>query len=81
MERTLEKWHFSLHFSLFAVYMDSCELIVPGVHVDINTEKLANMLGTSWAGAHGSKFPLHIYRCAHFKRGDPMTNVRKGSLQ
>lgn len=38
MERTLEKWHLSLHFRLFAIYINSCELIVPVVLVDINRE-------------------------------------------
>lgn len=81
MERTLEKWHFSLHFSLFAIYTDSPELTVLVVHVDINTEKLANLPGTSWVGAHGSK-SSHVHRSMHFKReGDSMTSVRKGSLE
>lgn len=82
MERTLEKWHFSLHFCLFAVSVDSCVLIVSVVPVDINTEKPANMLGTSRVDAHGSKSSLHMYRYAHFRRGgDSMTSIRKGSLQ
>lgn len=65
-ERTLEKWHFSLHFSLFAISIDSCELTVPVVHVDINTEKLANALSTSCVGAQGSK-SSHVYRCIRVK--------------
>lgn len=54
MIRTPEKCHFSLHFSLFAVYINPWALIIPTVHADINTEKLANMVDTSWVGAHGS---------------------------
>ena len=78
MERTLEKVAFFLALSL--VYIDSCELTVSVLRAVINTEKLANMLGTSWVGAHGSKSSLHIYRYTHFKReGDSMTSIRKGS--
>lgn len=80
MERTLEKWHFSLCFSLLAIYIDFHELTVLVVHADINTEKLANLPSTSWVGAHGSKSLL--IRSIHFKReGDSTTSVRKGSLE
>lgn len=62
MERTLEKWHFFSHLSLFALYITSRELIISVVHVDINTEKLANLLDTSWVEAYGSKSSVHVYR-------------------
>lgn len=81
IKRTLEKWHFFFHFSLFAIYVDSHELTVPVVHVDNNTDKLANLPSTSWVGAHGSK-SLRVYRSRHFKRErDSMTSRRKGSLE
>lgn len=46
MERTLEKWHFPLHFSLFAAHIDSSELIVPIVFM-IPTQK--DCQHASWA--------------------------------
>ena len=81
---TLEKWYFSLKFLLFAVHIDSCGLIVSILYVDINIEKLENMLGISWVDAHGNKASLHIKnRYTHNVKGEEgsMTSDRKGSLQ
>lgn len=55
MERTLEKWYFPLHFSLFAVHIDSCDLIVPIVHVIPTQRNLStcwDFLGSSLLGAN-----------------------------
>lgn len=63
MERALEQWHFPLYFRLFAVYVNSFELIIPVVHIDINIEKLADTRGTFWVGTRGSEsLPIYTAR-------------------